>query len=140
MLVAIIARRPRALAAQRRLEAARCVIDTRVDRTAVAAGLVPREVVFLFEQDEACAAMTMQQFARGRDADDAPADDAEFVSQIRPRSDVADFDRCDAHKPDIGQDQCDTHIGCSPKSGRPERKAFAVSNAADGSASVRRFA
>jgi hypothetical protein len=90
-----------------------------------------REVVFLFEQDEACAAMAVQQFTRGSNADDATADDAEFVSQIRPRSDVLSTDVMHANpKPD--KTRAIRILAVLAKSGGRGQEAHAVWNAVDG--------
>jgi len=57
-------------------ETAGRVVDAGVDDAAVMAGLMLRNSVFFLEDDDAGAGALLEQLARGRETDDAGADDA----------------------------------------------------------------
>ena len=65
--------------AQVGFETARRVIDAGMDYAAVVAGLVPGEDVFLLQDQQRRAGLTLQQGHGGGEADDAAADDAVVV-------------------------------------------------------------
>ena len=69
----------RAFDAELRLERAGLVVDAGVDDAAVVAGLVGGELGLLLADDERTATGALQQRPRGRQADDAAADDRDVV-------------------------------------------------------------
>ena len=78
--------RPFPRLAESRLQAARLVVDARVDDSAVVAGLVRRDDVGALEHDDGGVGLGVQQVVRRRQADDARSDHAVAETAHRHRT------------------------------------------------------
>jgi hypothetical protein len=85
VLVAVGLQQPLALGAQTGLLGARRVVDAGVDDTAVATGLVGRQLGLALEDREAQPGPANQQLARDGDPEDAAADDRDVIRARRCR-------------------------------------------------------
>ncbi len=84
--VAILPERFAAFDTELGLERPRLIVDPRVDHAGVVAGLVRRQDVLFLEDDQLEVGVAGEEFAPGRQADDAAPDDRDVVRHMRGNS------------------------------------------------------